>query len=333
MALLAAPPMGCNGRMTFTAPARASGRRPETGSAPGFPTIALEGVTKRYGGGGGIEDVTLVVPSGEVFGFLGPNGAGKTTTIRLLLDLIRPDAGRISLFGLDARHDSVAIRRRIGYLPGDLALYDRLTARELLTHFCYLRGGPSWDSVASLAERFELELDRPIRSLSKGNRQKVGIVQALMGEPELLILDEPTSGLDPLVQQQVHQAIREAAADGRTVFLSSHVLSEVGRIADRVGLIRRGRVMAVERVDDLRGRPVHLVDVRAADDSAFSALARVPGVGQFEASGNEAHFEVTGSLDPLIGELARHRLADLSIREPDLEELFLSFYEAADVQA
>ena len=326
-------PMGCNGQMTFTAPVRASGRGSEPRSAPGFPTIAFEGVTKRYRGGGGVTDVTLEVPSGEVFGFLGPNGAGKTTTIRLLLDLIRPDAGRISLFGLDAQQDSVAIRRRVGYLPGDLALYESLTTRELLTHFCYLRGGPSWATVASLAERFELELDRPIRSLSKGNRQKVGIVQALMGEPELLILDEPTSGLDPLVQQQVHQAIREAAADGRTVFLSSHVLSEVGRIADRVGLIRQGRVMAVKRVDELRGRPVHLVDVRVADAAAVSALSGVPGVGRLETSGNEMHFEVTGSLDPLIGELARHRLADLSIREPDLEELFLSFYEAADDQA
>ena len=319
--------------MTFTARARATGLAPELSKAPGFPTIALEGVTKRYRGGVGIEDVTLEVPSGEVFGFLGPNGAGKTTTIRLLLDLIRPDAGRISLFGLDARRDSVAIRRRVGYLPGDLALYERLTARELLTHFSHLRGGPPWASVASLAERFELELDRPIRSLSKGNRQKVGLVQALMGDPELLILDEPTSGLDPLVQQQVHQVIRETAADDRTVFLSSHVLSEVGRIADRVGLIRQGQVMAVKRVDELRGRPVHLVDVRFADDPPSGVLTGVPGVGRVEERGHDVHLELTGSFDPLVHELARHRVADLSIREPDLEELFLSFYEGDDVQA
>ena len=319
--------------MTFTARARATGLAPEPSRAHGSSTIALAGVTKRYRGGGGIEHVTLEVPSGEVFGFLGPNGAGKTTTIRLLLDLIRPDAGRISLFGLDARRDSVAIRRRVGYLPGDLALYERLTARELLTHFSHLRGGPPWASVASLAQRFELELDRPIRSLSKGNRQKVGLVQALMGEPELLILDEPTSGLDPLVQQQVHQVIRETAADGRTVFLSSHVLSEVGRIADRVGLIRQGRVMAVKRVDELHGRPVHLVDVRFADDPPSGVLTGVPGVGRVEERGHDVHLELTGSFDPLVHELARHRVADLSIREPDLEELFLSFYEGDDVQA
>lgn len=318
--------------MTFTVPARATGLAPEPSGASGFPTIALAGVTKRYRGGGGVEDVTLEVPSGEVFGFLGPNGAGKTTTIRLLLDLIRPDAGRISLFGLDARSDSVAIRQRVGYLPGDLALYERLTARELLTHFSYLRGGLPWTSVETLAERFELELDRPIRALSKGNRQKVGLVQALMGEPELLILDEPTSGLDPLVQQQVHQVIRETAAEGRTVFLSSHVLSEVGRIADRVGLIRQGRVMAVKRVTELRGRPVHLVDVCFADDPPSGVLTDVPGVGRVEERGHDVHLELTGSFDPLLNELARHRVADLSIREPDLEELFLSFYEADDVQ-
>ena len=319
--------------MTFTARARATSPPPEPSRARGSSTIALAGVTKRYRGGGGIEHVTLEVPSGEVFGFLGPNGAGKTTTIRLLLDLIRPDAGRISLFGLDARRDSVAIRRRVGYLPGDLALYERLTARELLTHFSHLRGGPPWASVASLAERFELELDRTIRSLSKGNRQKVGLVQALMGEPELLILDEPTSGLDPLVQQQVHKVIRETAADGRTVFLSSHVLSEVGRIADRVGLIRQGRVIAVKRVDELRGRPVHLVDVRFADDPPSGVLTGVPGVGRVEERGRDVHLELTGSFDPLVHELARHRVADLSIREPDLEELFLSFYEGDDVLA
>ncbi len=241
------------------APASAAAAHPTVPIASDSP-INLQEVTKHFRGGGGVDDVTLEVVAGEVFGFLGPNGAGKTTTIRLLLDLIRPDAGQIRLFGLDSRRDSVAVRRRLGYLSGDLALYERLTPRELLTHFAHLRGGPAWREIAELADRFDLELDRPIRALSKGNRQKVGLVQAIMGEPELLVLDEPTSGLDPIVQHQVHMLMREVAAEGRTVFLSSHVLAEVGQVADRVGLIREGRVVAVERIAELRRRSVHLVD-------------------------------------------------------------------------
>ncbi len=303
------------------------------GQIDAAPTLRLQGVTKHYRGGGGITDVTLDVNAGDVFGFLGPNGAGKTTTIRLLLDLIRPDAGQISLFGLDLRQNSVAIRRRVGYLPGDLALYDHLSARELLTHFCHLRHGPPWCDVMSWVDRFELELDRQIRTLSKGNRQKVGLVQAFMGQPELLVLDEPTSGLDPLMQQQVHAAIGEAAAEGRTVFLSSHVLSEVGRAADRVGLIRDGRVIAVKPVDELRGRLLHLVDVQFAEVVDPRVLGAIPGTGSVERRGDGLHLEIHGSLDPLIKELSRHRLAELSIREPDLEETFLNFYEASDAHA
>ncbi|HET9091922.1 MAG TPA: ABC transporter ATP-binding protein, partial [Acidimicrobiales bacterium] len=292
----------------------------------GLPVVEMQTVSKRYRKGGGIEDVTLEVGPGEVFGFLGPNGAGKTTTIRLLLDLIRPDRGTIRLFGLDPRRDGVAVRRRLGYLPGDLVLYDRLTAREVLSHFAHLRRGPSWQAIASLCERFDLEVDRPIRSLSKGNRQKVGLVQALMGTPELLLLDEPTSGLDPIVQHEVHSSLRQLVLEGTTVFLSSHVLSEVEQVADRVGMIRAGRVEAVERVDELRSRSVHLVEVRTAsplDPAAFSAL---PGVAKLDVVDHTAHLEIAGSLDPLIGELAGMEVADLSVREPDLEEVFLSFY-------
>jgi ABC-2 type transport system ATP-binding protein len=291
------------------------------------PPISLDAVTKHYRGGGGVDEIALEVRRGEVFGFLGPNGAGKTTTIRLLLDLIRPDTGRVELFGLDSRRRSVAIRRRIGYLPGDLALYERLTARELLTHFAHLRGGPSWAETEALAARFDLELDRPIRALSKGNRQKVGLVQALMGEPELLILDEPTSGLDPLVQHQVHLLMRETVARGRTVFLSSHVLSEVGDVADRVGLIRGGRVVAVQRVEDLRRRSVHLVDVSASGPLPADAFGRVPGVVRREIRGASAHLEVSGPIDAVVRELGHYDLEDLSFREPSLEELFLAFYE------
>jgi ABC-2 type transport system ATP-binding protein len=256
-------------------------------------TIAVEGLTKRYRGGGGVTDVSLEVRPGEVFGFLGPNGAGKSTTIRLLLDLIRPDAGTIRVFGLDIRTQGVAARRRIGYLPGDLSLYPRLTPRELLTHFSHLRGGLAWDGIAALADRFDLELDRPIRALSKGNRQKVGLVQALMGDPDLLLLDEPTSGLDPIVQHQVHDVIREAATEGRTVFLSSHVLSEVAQVATRVGLIRDGRVVSIEQVEHLRGRSVHLVEVTLAGGSERPPWSNIEGVTVVDEQGATVHLEVS----------------------------------------
>ena len=294
--------------------------------------IQLNRVSKRYRSGGGIEDVSLEVRPGEVFGFLGPNGAGKTTTIRLLLDLIRPDSGRIALFGLDRRRDGIAVRRRLGYLPGDLTLYERLTARELLTHFAHLREGPPWAAIEDLCGRFHLELDRPIRALSKGNRQKVGLVQAIMGSPELLVLDEPTTGLDPLVQHLVHEMLRQAADEGRSVFLSSHSLSEVEQVADRVGMIRGGRLTAVERVSDLRSRSVHLVEVRTAEPAEPSAFEDLAGVTRCVVRGHDAHLEVAGSLDPLVRELAQHDLADLSIREPDLEATFLDFYKDADAQ-
>jgi ABC-2 type transport system ATP-binding protein len=292
--------------------------------------ISLRGVTKQFRGGGGVVDVSLEVAAGEVFGFLGPNGAGKTTTIRLILDFLRPDRGRITSFGLDSRRDSVSIRRRIGYLPGDLALYERLTPRELLSHFAHLRGGPTWEEIASLTDRFDLELDRPIRTLSKGNKQKVGLVQAIMGEPDLLLLDEPTSGLDPIVQHEVRRLIREFAAEGRTVFLSSHVLAEVGQVADRVGLIREGRLVAVERVTDLRRQSVHLVEASVNGPFDSAVLDGLPGATvRRDVDGWDVQFEVTGSVNPVVRALAELDLVDLSVREPDLDEVFLSFYEGS----
>ncbi len=292
------------------------------------PVIELEHVTKHYRAGGGVDDVSLEVAAGDVFGFLGPNGAGKTTTIRLMLDLIRPDSGRISIFGLDPRADGIAVRRRLGYVPGDLVLYERLTVRELLSHFSYLRGGLPWGEIEELTERFDLELDRPIGALSKGNRQKVALVQALMGRPDLLVLDEPTSGLDPLVQRQVHEALREAASAGRTVFLSSHFLAEVEQVADRVGMIRAGRLTAVERVADLRSKSVHLVEVRVAGRLDAERFRQLPGVTSLDVVGQTVHLRIAGPLDPLVRELAHHDLEDLSIREPDLEEVFLEHFGA-----
>lgn len=313
---------------------------PAARGAPSAPVLSLEGVTKRYPRGGGIEDVSLEVGPGEVFGFLGPNGAGKTTTIRLLVDLIRPDRGRIELFGLDARRAGVEAHRRIGYLPGDLSLYERLTARELLAHFAHLRRpqrrrrpwrpGTTGDlGAGTLAERLDLELDRPIGALSKGNRQKVGLVQALMGEPSLLVLDEPTTGLDPLVQHEVHELLRAAASAGRTVFLSSHALAEVDQVADRVGMIRAGRLEAVERIADLRARAAHIVELRTVGPFDRSAVEHVPGVVVREATARGARLEVVGSLDPIVRVLARCALEDLTVREPDLEEMFLRYYTGA----
>ena len=292
------------------------------------PAIVLEGVTKRYRGGGGIEDIDLVVESGEVFGFLGPNGAGKTTAIRLMLDLIRPNDGRISIFGRDAHRESVAVRKRLGYLPGELALYERLTARRLLAHFAQLRDDIDESEIEAKSSLLELDLDRVIRTMSKGNRQKVGLAAALMGDPDLLLLDEPTSGLDPIIQAKVHAEIRRAATEGRTVLLSSHVLSEVGQVADRVGLIRQGRLITVERVAEMRGSSAHLVEVAFDGPVDVEAFRSLPGVQKVEVTDHSLHLEVTGSLDPLVAELGHHALADLEIREPTLEELFLTFYEA-----
>jgi ABC-2 type transport system ATP-binding protein len=282
--------------------------------------VIMDRVTKCYRGGRGIEQVDLEVRKGEVFAFLGPNGAGKTTTIRVLLDLIRPDAGSVFLFGMALRPHSVDLRRRIGYLPGELALYEHLTARELLTHFAHLRGGPPWAAIAAMADAFDLDLAKPIRALSKGNRQKVGLVQAMMGDPDLLVLDEPTSGLDPLVQDQVHHLIRSAAHEGHTVFLSSHVLSEVGQVADRVGIIQEGRMVGIQRVAELRHESVRYVEVRFAGGFVPAELDALTGVSMLPPTGGNLRFAVKGDLDPVIALLASNHVEELAVREPDLED-------------
>ena len=288
--------------------------------------VLLDNVTKHYRGAGGVTGVTLSVEPGEIFGFLGPNGAGKSTTIRLILDFIRPSTGTIRVFGLDSKSRSVDIRRRVGYVPGELALYERLTGREILSHFAYLRGRIPWSQVQQHIDDFELDVDRPVRTLSKGNRQKVGLVAALMGEPDLLLLDEPTSGLDPLVQQQVQGEIRDAATRGAAVFLSSHALSEVGEIAHRVGLIRDGRIVAVEHVGNLHQRSTHLVDATISSPPDPSLFASLPGVDTCEVTDHSIHLEVTGTLTPVIARLAMLELVNLSVREPTLEEMFMTFY-------
>jgi ABC-2 type transport system ATP-binding protein len=288
--------------------------------------IQAEGLTKFYGASRGVVDLGFEVEAGEVFGFLGPNGAGKTTTIRLMLDLIRPSSGKLELFGLDGQKDSVAIRRRIGYLPGDLHLYERMTPRELLRYFAALRGADGLGEGEQLAERFELELDRPIRALSKGNRQKVGLVQAFLHRPDLLLLDEPTAGLDPLVQQTFNELLREVAAEGRTVFLSSHILSEVQRLADRVAIIREGSLELVEAVETLRARAFVRVEATFAQLPPAKAFADLPGVRELERRGPVVLFALEGPADPLIKALARFEVLALDSHEADLEDFFLALY-------
>lgn len=293
--------------------------------------IRTVGLTKRYGRHVGVEQLDLCVPEGEVFGYLGPNGAGKTTTIRLLVDLVRPTSGHIEVFGLDSRRDSREVRRRIGYLPGELFLYDRLTGDEMLTHLAHLRGGVARAEILRLAERLDVDLARPIRTLSKGNKQKIGLVQAFMHRPELLLLDEPTSGLDPLVQVEVHELIEEARDEGRTVFLSSHVLPEVDRIADRVGMLKAGRLIAVEDVAGLKERAVHRLEARLGAPVPPDAFDRVPGVSRADVRGTSARLVLSGSMAPVVRALARYEVEDLVVHEPDLEEIFLTYYgEAPD---
>jgi beta-exotoxin I transport system ATP-binding protein len=292
-----------------------------------------EGLTKYYGRARGIVDVDLVVEAGEVFGFLGPNGAGKTTTIRLMLDLIRPTRGRVELFGLDARRDGVEIRRRVGYLPGELRLYERLTVRELFRYFAHLRRMRGLGRAEPLAQRLELELDRPIGDLSKGNRQKAGLVQAFMHEPELVVLDEPTAGLDPLVQQTFYGLVRETTAAGRTIFLSSHVLSEVQHVADRVALVRDGRLELVESVERLRARARGRVEVTFAAPPPAAAFADVPGVRELGRRGDVVTLSLEGEFDPLLKALSRHRVVALDSHEADLEDVFLDLYRTETPRA
>jgi ABC-2 type transport system ATP-binding protein len=261
-----------------------------------------------------------------VFGFLGPNGAGKTTTIRTMLDFIAPSSGRIEVFGLDSRADSVEIHRRIGYLPGELALYDRMTGSEYLAHFAALRGGVDEAFVRELIERLALDPSVRIRSLSHGNRQKVGLVQAFMHRPELLVLDEPTQGLDPLVQQTFYELIGEVRAEGRSVFLSSHVMPEVERLCDRAAIIREGRLVAIEDIGDLKTRSVKTIDLHFAGNAPSEGFAGLPGVEVVDTTRDAIRLRVQGTVDPVIKTAARYEVLDVESHEPSLEDVFLTFY-------
>jgi ABC-2 type transport system ATP-binding protein len=293
--------------------------------APGVVVSANE-LTKSYGRTRGVIELTFDVEAGEVFGFLGPNGAGKTTTIRTMLDFISPTSGRIEVFGLDSRARSVEIHRRVGYLPGELALYEKMTGSEMLGHLAALRGGVDEASVRELVERLDLDPTVTIRSLSHGNRQKVGLVQAFMHQPELLVLDEPTQGLDPLVQQTFYEMVGEVRAEGRSVFLSSHVMPEVERLCDRVAIIREGRLAAVEDIGDLKIRSVRMIELHFAEPAPVDAFGNLPGVEVESSTRDSIHLRVHGSVDPVIKTAARYDVVDVVSHEPSLEDAFLAFY-------
>jgi ABC-2 type transport system ATP-binding protein len=297
--------------------------------------IETEKLTKFYGKHRGIVEVDLQVNEGEVFGFLGPNGAGKTTTIRTLLDHIHPTGGRARIFGIDTTVDPVAIHRRIGYIPGEFSLYDRLTGGQTLRYFASLRGGIDRAYQASLIERFEIDPSRRYREYSKGNKQKIGLVIALQHRPDLLMLDEPTSGLDPLVQQSFYSLVREARDEGRTVFVSSHILSEVERTCDRVAIIREGRLVKVDRVEALRDLAHHQVELVFASPVPAAEFEALPGVSDVVEEDHRLRMRVSGSIAPVVETAARHTLVDFVSREPTLEETFLAQYgrEAVEVRS
>ena len=289
--------------------------------------ISTHGLTMDYGAGHGLFDLDLTVRRGEILGFLGPNGAGKSTTMRLLLDLIRPTAGSATVLGLDTRADSLEIRRRVGFLPGDFAVHPKLDGAAVLDHLAHLRGGVDRRVRDALAERFGAQLDRPVRELSTGNRQKIGLIQAFMHEPELLILDEPIAGLDPLVQQSFHELLAEVAAQGRTVFLSSHTLSEVERVAARIAILRRGRLVVVDSLESLRAIAVQRLEIEFAGDAPRpERLRALPGVHEVTGEGSHLVVAFQGSVDPIVKAIAQHEVRAIRSGEDDLEEIFLRYY-------
>ncbi|TDD38979.1 ABC transporter ATP-binding protein [Nonomuraea terrae] len=286
--------------------------------------VQAEGLTKYYGRRRGLEDLTLDIQPGEIFGYLGPNGAGKTTTLRLLLDVIRPTRGLVRVLGGDPREPGV--RSRIGYLPGELALEGRERAGEYLRFLGRIRGGVPASRIDELAERFEADLSVQMRKLSKGNKQKIGLIQAFMHEPEFLILDEPTGGLDPLVQQEFLALLREVRKSGRTVLMSSHVLAEVENVSDRVGIVRDGRLVAVEDVAALREKAVRRIELHFDAPVPAADFQGLPGVRDLRVEGAGVRCTIDGRPDALIKAAARHTVVHIVSAEPDLEEIFLTYY-------
>jgi ABC-2 type transport system ATP-binding protein len=300
--------------------------------------IQTTGLSKRYGRAGdfALADLDLTVHKGEIFGYLGPNGAGKTTTIRLLLDFIRPTRGSAQVLGMDAQAQSLEIRRRVGFLPAELSLWDNLSGWQVIRYMMALRGTVQQAYVHQLIERLAFDPSKTVRNYSSGNKRKLGLILALMHQPELLILDEPTNGLDPLMQQTFYQLVREAQARGATIFLSSHILSEVQTICERVAILREGRLRAVERVADLMRVNFKWVTLTFREAVSPSLLKGVRGVSEVSGEGAQLKFRLSGDFDPILRAVSAHYVADLHVQEPSLEEVFLAFYgngAAAPAQA
>lgn len=291
--------------------------------------IQVEGLTRFYGRNRGVEDLAFTVERGEIFGFLGPNGAGKTTTIRLLMGLIRPTRGSARVFGLDSWHDAASVKRHVGYVPGDVRLYEGMTGAQFLNFLAGFRRGVDPARRRMLVERFEVELSRQIKHLSRGNRQKLALVQALMHDPPLLLLDEPSSGLDPLMQSELLALLREERNRGKTIFLSSHLLPEVERVADRVGIIRDGLLVAVATIDELKRQRTRRMEVTFSVPVDPAQLAGIAGVQvlQSREEGRWVELGVSGGLPALLRRLSELPVTDLVYAPPDLDSVFMRYYQ------
>lgn len=304
----------------------------------GHYAISTRKLTKNYGSARGIAELDLQVREGEIFGFLGPNGAGKTTTIRLLMNLIKPTGGRASLYGLDCQADSVEIKKFTGYLPGEFSLYPNLTGAQTLKYFASLRGGVKWPYISELAERLDLDLSRKFREYSHGNKQKVGIIQALMHQPRLLIVDEPTNGLDPLNQQEFYRLVRELRDRGSTVFMSSHIMSEVEGTCDRVGLIREGKLIRVGTMSELVDLKYHHLEISFEEPVPPEIFKALPGVERVETGQHDGIEFIRcvvrqEDLGQIVKTIARYPVVDFVSQEPSLETIFLEYYSPNSSQA
>lgn len=304
---------------------------PKTSKTKSQPAIRTRGLTKFYGKTRGIENLDLRVERGEVFGFLGPNGAGKSTTINLLMGFRKPNSGSARVLGQPIGPGNTKLRARIGFMPGELSLYENMKARDLLRYFGNLRGGVDEPYIEELSERFALDLGKKIKELSKGNKQKVALIQAWMHRPDVLILDEPTSGLDPLIQQEFHELVHESKKRGTTVFLSSHVLSEVEHLCDRAAIIRNGRLVRVERMSSLHEGTVRHLEVTFVGRAPQTIFDRIKGVSKVKVEGNILRCVVHNDMGDVIKRLAKHRVKNLISEHASLEELFFEEYgEEAD---
>jgi len=290
------------------------------------PVIVIDKLKKSYGKVQAVRGISMSVERGEIFGFLGPNGAGKTTTIRCILDVIRPTAGTIRVLGMDAQRDTLALHQHIGYLPGDVRLPGQMTGRQVINYFWRLQGREPV-LLDDLVTRFDVEIKRPLKGYSKGMRQKIAIVLAFMCDPEVLILDEPASGLDPLLQRTFNEFLLEEQARGKTIFMSSHIMSDVEKVCQRIAVIRDGQLVTVEEVETLREKAGQRVTVDFGDPVTEEELTRIPNVSMVRQTNGHYQFNVSGSMDPLIKALSRHEVIRLHAEEAPLEEVFLKFYE------